>query len=65
VYVQNSSLEIAWTRITADNEIAGERVVPFLTDAVEGFTIDYESDWEEAERMVESGARSETPASEV
>ena len=56
VYVQNSSLEIAWTRITADNEIAGERVVPFLTDAVEGFTIDYEADWDQAERLVESGA---------
>jgi N-acylneuraminate cytidylyltransferase len=56
VYVQNSSLEIAWTRITDQNEIAGERVVPFLTDAVEGFTIDYESDWVHAERMIESGA---------
>ena len=56
VYAQNSSLEIAWTRITEQNEIAGERVVPFLTDAVEGFTIDYESDWEQAERMVETGA---------
>ena len=55
VYVQNSSLEIAWTRITADNEIAGERVVPFLTDEAEGFTIDYPSDWELAERMVETG----------
>ena len=56
VYVQNSSLEIAWTRITADNEIAGDRVVPFLTDEAEGFTIDYEADWEQAERMLESGA---------
>jgi N-acylneuraminate cytidylyltransferase len=56
VYVQNSSLEIAWTRITADNEIAGERVVPFLTDEAEGFTIDYEADWEQAERMVQTGA---------
>jgi CMP-N,N'-diacetyllegionaminic acid synthase len=56
VYVQNSSLEIAWTRITAENEIAGERVVPFLTDEAEGFTIDYPSDWERAERMVETGA---------
>jgi N-acylneuraminate cytidylyltransferase len=56
VYVQNSSLEIAWTRITDANEIAGARVVPFLTDEAEGFTIDYPSDWQEAERMVESGA---------
>lgn len=56
VYVQNSSLEIAWTRITEQNEIAGERVVPFLTDEAEGFTIDYPFDWEQAERMVETGA---------
>jgi CMP-N,N'-diacetyllegionaminic acid synthase len=56
VYVQNSSLEIAWTRITEQDEIAGERVVPFLSDELEGFTIDYESDWEHAERLVASGA---------
>lgn len=56
VYVQNSSLEIAWTRITASDEIAGSRVVPFFTDEAEGFSIDYPSDWEQAERMVESGA---------
>ena len=56
VYVQNSSLEIAWTRITEANEIAGERVVPFLTDEAEGFTIDYPSDWDRAERMLETGA---------
>lgn len=51
VHVQDSSLEIAWTRIVADREIAGRRVVPFLTDAAEGFSIDYPDDWAEAERM--------------
>ena len=56
VYVQNSSLEIAWTRIVEQNEIAGERVVPFLTDPTEGFTIDYPDDWDAAERLVASGA---------
>lgn len=55
VYVQNSSLEIAWTRITADGEIAGERVMPFFTEGHEGLTIDYEDDWALAERLVESG----------
>lgn len=55
VYVQNSSLEIAWTRITADGEIAGERVMPFFTDAFEGLTIDYEDDWVRAEQLVASG----------
>ncbi|MFL5971701.1 MAG: cytidylyltransferase domain-containing protein [Gaiellaceae bacterium] len=55
VYVQNSSLEIAWTRITADGEIAGQRVMPFFTEGHEGLTIDYEEDWVLAERLVESG----------
>ncbi len=55
VYVQNSSLEIAWTRITADGEIAGERVMPFFTEGYEGLTIDYEDDWALAERLVASG----------
>jgi len=55
VYVQNSSLEIAWTRISADGEIAGQRVMPFFTEGHEGLTIDYEDDWVLAERLVESG----------
>lgn len=55
VYVQNSSLEIAWTRITQDGEIAGERVMPFFTEGYEGLTIDYEEDWALAERLVASG----------
>jgi CMP-N,N'-diacetyllegionaminic acid synthase len=55
VYVQNSSLEIAWTRITQDGEIAGARVVAFFTDPLEGFTIDYEDDWERAEQLIATG----------
>jgi CMP-N,N'-diacetyllegionaminic acid synthase len=51
VYVQDSSLEIARTRIVEDGEIAGRRVVPFLTEGVEGFSIDYPGDIEEAERL--------------
>ena len=57
VYVQNSSLEIAWTRVvTETRDIAGTRVAPFLTEAAEGFTIDYPDDWEQAERWAASGA---------
>lgn len=56
VYVQNSSLEIAWTRVVTElDDIAGERVVPFLTDPAEGFTIDYPGDWAEGERMLAAG----------
>jgi N-acylneuraminate cytidylyltransferase len=50
VFVQDSSLEIAWTRIVADGEIAGRRVVPFRTEGLEGLSIDYPEDLEEAER---------------
>lgn len=56
VYVQNSSLEIAWTRaVVEQGSIAGDVVAPLFTDDVEGFTIDYEGDWAEAERMVADG----------
>ena len=51
VYVQDSSLELAWTRLVAEREIAGRRVVPFLTEGLEGFSIDYPGDFEEAERL--------------
>ena len=57
VYVQNSSLEIAWTRVAQrqSGDIAGERVVAFLSDPATGFSIDYPEDWEAAERMMASG----------
>jgi CMP-N,N'-diacetyllegionaminic acid synthase len=51
VLVQDSSLEIAWTRIVADGEIAGERVVPFFPEGEEGLSIDYPGDLELAERL--------------
>jgi len=52
VWVQDSSLEIAWTRIVADGEIAGRRVVPFFSEGLEGLSIDYPDDLERAERLV-------------
>lgn len=51
VWVQDSSLEIARVAITERGEIAGDRVVPFLPEGVEGFSIDYPDDWEAAERI--------------
>jgi N-acylneuraminate cytidylyltransferase len=51
VYVQDSSLEIAYTRIVADGEIAGKRVVPFFTEGLEGLSVDYPEDLREAERQ--------------
>ena len=56
VYVQTSSLEIAWARAVIEHgSIAGERVAPFFTSAAEGFSIDYPGDFDEAERMLAAG----------
>jgi N-acylneuraminate cytidylyltransferase len=50
VHVQNSSLEVAWSRVVAeDGTIAGRRVAPFFTDGLEGFSVDYPDDVERAE----------------
>jgi N-acylneuraminate cytidylyltransferase len=62
VFVQDSSLEIAWSRIVADGEIAGRRVVPFRTTGLEGLSIDYPEDLEEAERHAARLPRIEVPA---
>jgi CMP-N,N'-diacetyllegionaminic acid synthase len=57
MYVQNSSLELAWRRVLdgPSPSIAGERQAPFFTEGVEGFSIDYPEDVELAERLVERG----------
>jgi len=56
VYVQDSSLEVAWTRAaTEQGSISGQRVAPFLTEGAEGFSIDYEEDWARAESWATGG----------
>jgi CMP-N,N'-diacetyllegionaminic acid synthase len=57
VYVQNSALEIAWTRVVTETRTReGNVVAPFLTQGLEGFNVDDEEDWERAERLVAAGA---------
>ncbi len=57
VYVQNSALEIAWTRVVVETGTREGRVVaPFLTAGHEGFNVDDEDDWARAETLVSSGA---------
>jgi len=57
VYVQNASLEIAWTRVVFERRtIAGDVVVPFITEAHEGFDINDPYDWMVAERLIADGA---------
>jgi N-acylneuraminate cytidylyltransferase len=56
VYVQNASLEIAWTRVVFDGRtIAGETIVPFFTSEAEGFDINNPSDWLMAEHLLGTG----------
>jgi N-acylneuraminate cytidylyltransferase len=56
VYVQNASLEIAWSRVVLDGgTIAGETVVPFPTQGHEGFDINQPDDLRLAEELLETG----------
>ncbi len=56
IFVQNASLEIAWSRVVfEDHSIAGKVIMPFLTQGYEGFDINQPYDWELAERLVKDG----------
>jgi N-acylneuraminate cytidylyltransferase len=56
VYVQNASLEMAWTRVVRERRsIAGDVLVPFLTEGYEGFDINDAYDWMVAERLLAEG----------
>lgn len=53
VYVQNASLEIAWTRIVKHGRtIAGEVVLPLVSQGLEGFDINQPEDFRLAEELV-------------
>jgi len=57
VYVQNASLEIAWTRLVFHGRtIAGDVLAPFFTEGYEGFDINDLHDWIVAERLLADGA---------
>jgi CMP-N,N'-diacetyllegionaminic acid synthase len=64
VYVQNSALEIAWTRVVgATGTREGKMLAPFLTEGYEGLNIDDEEDFARAEKLVATG-RAQLPAVE-
>jgi CMP-N-acetylneuraminic acid synthetase len=53
VYVQNASLEIAWTRVVLqERTIAGTVLMPFLTEGYEGLDVNNPYDWNLAEHLV-------------
>lgn len=56
VYVQNASLEIAWTRVPLETHtIAGDVLMPFVSEGYEGFDINDPHDWMIAERLLADG----------
>ena len=56
VYVQNSALEIAWTRVVTELGTREGRVLaPFLTQGYEGFNVYHEDDWVRAEALAARG----------
>lgn len=53
VYAQDASLEIAWTRVALEQgSIAGEAIIPFVSQGYEGFDINEPEDWWMAERLL-------------
>lgn len=64
VFVQDSSLEIAWTRVTDSRiHIAGDRVLALVSEGWEGFSIDYPDDVERAEAALATGVAELPPVS--
>jgi CMP-N-acetylneuraminic acid synthetase len=62
VYVQNSALEIAWTRVVAATGTReGRMLAPFLTERYEGLNIDDEEDFARAEQLIAEGRASLVP----
>jgi len=56
VYVQNASLEIAWSKVVFEGRtIAGSVQMPFFTEGHEGFDVNHPADWRLAEEIVQSG----------
>lgn len=56
IYVQDASLEIAWSHVALEkNSIAGESIVPFISQGLEGYDINNPEDWLVAEYYLNAG----------
>jgi CMP-N,N'-diacetyllegionaminic acid synthase len=52
VYIQNASLEIAWSRVPLEKgTIAGSTVLPWISEEYDGFDINTTDDWKQAESI--------------
>jgi CMP-N,N'-diacetyllegionaminic acid synthase len=66
VYIQNASLEIAWSRVIfEDRTIAGNSYVPFITEGDEGYDVNDVADWIYAEYLVTNGEATLPPVSQA
>lgn len=56
IYAQDASLEIAWSHIALEqNSIAGEAIIPFISEGLEGFDINEPEDWLLAQHYLANG----------
>ncbi len=56
IYVQNASLEIAWTAtVWETGTISGPRIMPFYSEGNEGWDVNTQRDWEVAEQLIKEG----------
>ncbi|BCB28724.1 CMP-N,N'-diacetyllegionaminic acid synthase [Sulfurimicrobium lacus] len=56
IYAQDASLEIAWSRVPLESgSIAGEAIIPFVSQGLEGFDINEPEDWLLAEHYLAKG----------
>jgi len=57
IYEQDASLEIARTRVALEQHtIAGDTIIPFISQGLEGFDINEPEDWLLAEHYIAKGA---------
>jgi CMP-N,N'-diacetyllegionaminic acid synthase len=56
IYAQDASLEMAWSEVALKKKsIAGEAIVPFISQGLEGFDINEPEDWILAEYYLSTG----------
>jgi len=56
VYVQNASLEIAWSRVVFQGRsISGTVLIPFFTQNYEGFDVNHPTDLRLAQELIDTG----------
>ena len=56
MYVQNASLEVAWSRtVDGTGRSPAARSGPWVTEAHEGFDLNHEADWLLLERLLGAG----------